>query len=244
MDIETINSFWAYEYFGCSISDIKNSRDIVCPHLYLKGYNGIFIMRINNKYIISTPEEKVFALSKITNCGLDLFDICVLQKALNDEISRYIGPCWIGYFDDTSDFITNSTQILTKSDIAWESVFEDLQKNCDKTEWSYSGIDKKLNCIAVQYNENKIVAAAPYVLWGNKVAHIGVITHPDFRNKGFGTNVITAITKAIKEKGLIPQYRTLCLNMPAIRAAIKCGYKEFAYHISVRLKPTKDNAVS
>ena len=237
MYTNTIESFWANDYFGCSLSDLKNEKDIVCPHRYMASYNGLFIMKTHNKFIVSAPDEMVSELKQIANRSFDLFDVAVLQNHLSIGIESYIGPSWIGYLNNTKNIIqTNATLILSKTDELFSLVFDDLQKSCDEKEWSHSGIDENSEYIAIQKYDKRIVSAASYELWGDKIAHIGIITNPLHRNNGFASNVLISLTEFIIKKGLIPQYRTLCSNLPAIKTAEKCGFMEYASHISVRLK--------
>ena len=237
MDKNYIDAYWACNYFGCTISDFRNQYDIVCPHFYLLGYNGVFIMNVYNKFVISAPEDKISIFSQIINRGNDLFDYQYLQSQLKDKFGQFIGPSWIGYpMNNKSCENPENTQILNKTDNKRILVFKQLRPCCDQTEWLHSGIDEASEYIAVRFLGDIIVSVASYEKWGEKVAHIGIITHPKFRNKGYAKNVLSLLTEFINQQGLIPQYRTLCMNIPAIRTAVKCGYAEYASHVSIRFK--------
>jgi GNAT superfamily N-acetyltransferase len=237
MDIKMIDSFWVNDFFGCSLSDLKSKNDIVCPHRYLTSYNGLFVMKINNKFMISAPDELVSNIKQMINNGYDLFDLSVYQSHLPIGIEHYISSSWIGYADSANvKNLTDSTMVLTKTDKYYSMVFDDLQKNCDDIEWSYSGLDKNCEHIAVHIIDNQIASAASYGLWGDKIAHIGIITHPQYRGKGFATNTLLSLTDLIISRNLIPQYRTLCSNISAIKVAEKCDFKKYATHIFIRLQ--------
>ena len=107
---------------------------------------------------------------------------------------------------------------------------------CSSGEWSDCGINSSSENVAALIADGEIVSAASYELWGEHIAHIGIITHPLFRGRGYAGKVLSYLTNFIFDQGLIPQYRTLCLNKPAISVARQCGYGQYAAHISVRLK--------
>jgi len=237
MEADCIDTFWACDFFGCGMSEFRSGRDVVCPHLYLTGWHGVFIMKVFGKFVVSAPKDKAERFAQIANHGHDLYDPELLRRCLKDSLGRYIGPSWIGYpANDTIYHHPEQVQILPGNDERRALVFEQLKLCCDETEWSHSGIDEASEYIAVQFLGDAIVSAASYEKWGDKIAHIGIITHPQFRNKGYAKNVLSAITGFIRRQGLIPQYRTLSANSPAVKAAVQCGYTEYASHIAVRLK--------
>ena len=160
MNKDFVDHFWADDYFNCMVADFCSEWDVLCPHFYLSGYNGIFIMKIFGKHVISAPESKISVLSQIINRGYDLYEPGLLQTLLADSFDCYIGPAWIAYPGDENPF----------------------------------------------------------------------------RSRGCAKNVLQLITEFSRQQGLIPQYRTLRSNAPAIKAALDCGYTEYASHISIRLR--------
>ena len=237
MEKSIINSFWYNDFFSCGSDAFENGLDIVCLYLYLAGYNGVFIMKINGKYIISVPEDQISSFKQIINLGYDLFDERLLCEYLNGKFERYIGPSWIGYFDGKNKHkYAGMAVILKKTDKRRALVLDDLRKRCTDTEWAHSGICEESEYIAALFAHDEAVSAASYELWGDKIAHIGIITHPSFRNKGYAKDVLWLLTKFIEQRSLIPQYRTLCVNTSAIGVARHCGYAEYATHIALRLK--------
>ena len=237
MSTHRVDAFWAYDFFNCAMSDFRGGRDIVRPHSFLSGYHGVFIMKAFGKFIVSAPEDKVEIFDRIANRGNDLFDPALLQRRLKDSFAAYIGPSWLGYPRHGHAYEgPEHVYVLPKVDKRRSLVFERLKISCDETEWSHSGIDEASEHIAVQFLGDEIVSAASYEKWGDKLAHIGVITHPQFRNRGYAKNVLASITGFVHRQGFIPQYRTLSANTPAVKAAVQCGYEEYASHIAIRLK--------
>ena len=80
-----------------------------------------------------------------------------------------------------------------------------------------------------------LIALAGYKSWGNVIAHISIITHPDFRGHGHGRAAVAhAMNQAVSD-GLIPQYQTLDSNGPSIEIASALGFSRYARSLAIRL---------
>jgi predicted GNAT family acetyltransferase len=82
-----------------------------------------------------------------------------------------------------------------------------------------------------------LVAVAGYTVWGDVIAHIAVITHPQYRGQGYGRAVVSRLTEEVLRQGLVPQYRTLEANQPSMAIARTLGFAYYATTVAVRLKP-------
>ena len=69
-----------------------------------------------------------------------------------------------------------------------------------------------------------------------KIAHIGVLTHPQYRGKGLATKVISGITDVALKANLGAQYRTLLSNYGSVGAGRKVGFQDFAETIAARVR--------
>ncbi|HUU59364.1 MAG TPA: GNAT family N-acetyltransferase [Phycisphaerae bacterium] len=109
---------------------------------------------------------------------------------------------------------------------------------CGETEWEHSGIQFGRPPICGRFEGDTLVAAASYEVWGQRIAHIGVVTHPQHRGKGFGKSVVAAISKCALATRLILQYRTLADNAPSMAIARSFGFQPYARTISVGVGAT------
>lgn len=80
-----------------------------------------------------------------------------------------------------------------------------------------------------------LAALATYEVWGGRLAHIGVVTHPVHRGRGHGRSAVAHLARMALAAGLIPQYRALESNIPSIRIAEALGFRCFATSVAVRL---------
>lgn len=72
--------------------------------------------------------------------------------------------------------------------------------------------------------EGRIVSHAVSLMQCREGIHIGIETHPDFRNKGFATAVGATLLVHCLEQGIYPHWSASCENAPSIHLAEKLGY--------------------
>ncbi|MGI6664480.1 MAG: GNAT family N-acetyltransferase [Christensenellaceae bacterium] len=233
MDFSRVDHFWAHTFFGCDMGAFQSKENIVCPHQYLQGYAGAFILHVYEKYVFSVPQKYLKRFQKIAAQEADIFDETVLSHDL--KTFQYIGPCWLGYANKAPKETKDDSSISIEAPSAIKQALNALKESCSADDWANSGIDENSIAVAVKYHGDKIVAAADYHMWGEAVAHIGIITHPAFRGKGYAKEALRAITREILQKGLLPQYRTLLANKAARNVAEAYGFQGYGTHISLRL---------
>ncbi len=81
----------------------------------------------------------------------------------------------------------------------------------------------------------RIVAAAGYERWGSHLAHIGVVTHPACRGRGYGRLVVREAARHALSQQLVPQYRTLIANAAAMRIGESLQFIKYGESIAARL---------
>jgi predicted GNAT family acetyltransferase len=90
--------------------------------------------------------------------------------------------------------------------------------------------------MAAYFDGERIVAMAGYRPWNEFAGDPCVLTHPEFRGRGYGTAVVSAVAAAALAKGKLLLYQTLEANRGAVQIALKLGYEQYARHVAVRLK--------
>jgi GNAT superfamily N-acetyltransferase len=79
----------------------------------------------------------------------------------------------------------------------------------------------------------KVVAAAGYRHWSGQVAHICVLTAPDWRGRGLARVVATAAVADGLANRLLPQWRTRV--EPSRRVARALGFRQLGAQLSIRV---------
>lgn len=81
------------------------------------------------------------------------------------------------------------------------------------------------------------LAGAGYVVWAGRLAHMGVLTSPLERGRGYGLLAAAVGTNAALEAGLIPQWRARWDNEPSKRLAQVLGYELVGSQTTVLIDP-------
>jgi RimJ/RimL family protein N-acetyltransferase len=82
-----------------------------------------------------------------------------------------------------------------------------------------------------------LAAAGMLEPWGARLRHVGILTHPGYRGRGYGKAVVSAMTAHGLAAGGVLQYRTLQANLPSVGIARALGFQRFAQTLAVRLTP-------
>jgi RimJ/RimL family protein N-acetyltransferase len=157
------------------------------------------------------------------------------QQALGTTHREVIGPAYLGYADAQRfrPLSHHPTRLLMPSDSA---AFAAFANTVGAVAWEQSGLGEGSQPIAGCWQEDKVVAAAGYRVWGATIAHIGVTTDPGVRGSGYGTSVVSAIGKQALENRYVLQYRTLQANHPSMAIATALGFQSYATTLVIRLR--------
>src|SRR4029453_5492339 len=110
-----------------------------------------------------------------------------------------------------------------------------LAAACGADAWEHSGITFDAPHLFGLIVDGLVVAAARGRPGWGETAHVGGVTHPDHRGRGFGRAVVSATTAQALAEGLIVLYQTALVNRPSVALATGLGYREYATHLAVRL---------
>lgn len=233
--LAAVDRYWAV-FFGCDPALFAAPGTIVLPHAGLGDYHGLFGFRRRETLIFSVPavrlerDRAAFGASPATL----LDDLPTLQERIAAPIERVVGPAFVGYAD-AGTFRRMSgagTRLLTADD---RDRFERFRRACSALEWEQGGSELGAQPVVGYCVGDEIAAASGFELWGERIAHIAVVTHPAHRGQGYGARVVGAIAAVALERGLIPQYRTLLSNTPSIGIGAALGFVPYAESLALRL---------
>lgn len=235
--LAAVDRYWA-GFFGCAPAIFAAPGTTVVPHAGIGDYHGLFLFRRRETLIISVPAARLErdrqALGAFPPTLLD--DLPALKAQIAAPIERVVGPAFVGYADAATlrAEAVADTRLLTAND---RDRFERLRQACSALEWDHGGSNPGEQPVVGYFLGDEIVAASGLELWGDRIAHIAVVTHPAHRGLGYGGKVVGAIAVVALERGLIPQYRTLMSNTPSIKIGAALGFLPYAETLAVRLEP-------
>ena len=242
--MNTVDEFWA-SFFGLDVSELLSPEPKIVPHAGLQGYHGVWVFRRGFQVIISAPSLLVAELSSALQ---PLFAMPnhhvtdeILIDLLGERTDKIIGPAFQGFlpeagFHPVDSPVASRARLLIEQDVR---ALADLRVACDIEEWEHSDIEPNIktgrNPVFGCFIDDKLVAAATYRIESG-AAFPGLITHPDFRNRGFGRAVLSKAVGHGLNNSLLLLYQTLVANKAAIAAAQSLGFKPYATHLALRLK--------
>ena len=229
--ISVVDAYWTTQ-FGCSAEELFAKPLRVLTHgPELADYRGVLALFRGKSAIVSIPpdcaEPLRALLSSIPNgCSPDTF-----ASALRSVSTAILGPAFLGYAETVSPE-THPTRALILDDTA---ALDFMERSCGPIDWEHGGSRIQDSCSAV-FVGSQIAALAGYQVWGGTIAHISIVTHPEFRGRGFGRSAVAHVARRAITAGLVPQYRTLDSNRPSLRIADALGFVRYATSVAVRLE--------
>jgi GNAT superfamily N-acetyltransferase len=234
--LQTIDDFWSNDV-GCSHEQLRAERTILVAHPdHYADFMGIFILLVGTSPIISLPRELYLTLASEaqTWSASDILDGGRLRSLIGDRVDGIIGPAFIGYTERGMfcEFEAPMTIVLNNTHATAVST---LRAACDPAEWEHVGGDLGGSVSIGIFVGEELVALARYSLWGVRIAHISIVTHPHYRQRGYGRAAVSQLTKILLDRNLIPKYRALDNNIASMKLAARLGFIRYATTMTVRL---------
>jgi GNAT superfamily N-acetyltransferase len=234
--VKVVDTYWA-GLFGCPGSHFSSRDTLVVPHTGLGDYPGVYFFARKDSLLVSTPPERLAELSPRL-VGLRpaaIKDLPGLRERIGLATGEELGPLFIGY-TDARTFVTPSptegVRLLTEAD---RPALEAMRAACSETDWEYGGCDFSERPVVGQFVGNSLTAVGSYAEWGGEIAHLSVITHPDYRKQGHGKGIVSAVTQEALRRAFVPQYRTRYANAPSLALATSLGFVELARSVAIKL---------
>jgi GNAT superfamily N-acetyltransferase len=227
--ISEATGYWS-SHLGCSIEMLfAQPLHIVTHGADLADYDGIFALFRGGAATVSFPPDRVGSLRRL----LPSLPFTPARFAAAFGVLEFtvIGPAYIGYAEVVGS-PAQPVRSLTADDALAAGA---LREACSETEWEHGGSLVGEHPASGVFAGSSLVALAGYEVWGGRIAHISVITHPAFRSRGFGCSAVAHLAGVALAAGLVPQYRTLESNRASIRIAESLGFVHYATSVAVRL---------
>lgn len=231
-----VAAYWA-SFLGCTPEQLATPGTWVGPHAGLEDYQGVYLLRREETCIVSVPAPLLAMVTARLGSlpAAASFDITRLRLVFGDAIERIVGPAWQGYLraDDFGPITRSNVRRLTAQD---ELALRRLEETCGEEEWESVGIGRSGKQVVFGATiGDMLVSAGMGEPRAATLLHIGIITHPAYRNQGHGRAVVSALSAYGLEADLIPRYQALAANGPSIAIARALGYSHYATTLAVRL---------
>ncbi len=234
--VSLLKKYWFRE-LGCASETFGVGKTLVVSHGTLTGYKGIIAFKFAGACIVSCPADFVPTLrNSLTGVATSVaFNPSYLENLPGIRVDRVIGPAWLGQITE-ADFLPQhgpETRELSPSDIP---LIKDFLASCSQQDIAVSSLEPERHLMFGTFVRRTLGAISNFEVLGGCVAHIGILTASKLRGQGIAKKAISLATATALKSALGIQYRTLVSNVPAIKAARRVGFSDFAETIAVRLK--------
>jgi GNAT superfamily N-acetyltransferase len=229
------DQFWA-EFLGIELADWTVPGVSIRSHAGLQGYRGLWCFRHAERTVVSAPTGWVSHLTRQLHDSSpsELLDGSFLEDLLGNDFEHLIGPAFQGCLDPLQfrHVENGNVRRLAPADAS----VHQFRADCNLEDWADSGLAKATGPLMGYFQDATLTALGGYRPWNAMAGDPCLLTHPDFRGRGYGTAVASAVVKQALDQGKLLLYQTLEANRGAVRIAFALGYEQYARHVAVRLK--------
>jgi GNAT superfamily N-acetyltransferase len=234
--VRAVVAFWA-KHLGCEEAHLDQpGTTVVRNGPDLADYQGATVLYRPPACVVAVPAawHATATVGLAHRPAANVFAVEPLRQVFGGAVDRVIGPAWLGYADpgDFTPAPTLGTRLLTDQDLP---ALERLATAVGPTAWAHSGIDPERPPVFGCYAAQALAAAGMLEPWGTRLLHVGIVTHPTYRGRGYGRAVVSAMTASGLAAGAVVQYRTLADNVASVAIAQALGFQRFGQTLAVRL---------
>ena len=231
---ERIHRYWGNRY-GLSPKEIQQPGVRVVPHAR-PGWDDDFVSVLLRDDVcvvsVAEPHYDMF-LGRLQNVDVPKsLGFEMASSFLGVSISKENGLFYQAYAELEHFRLVEDEAVRTLG-LADEDLLDDLRDVCDAYEWSQSGLERYESERFAYFLDDQIVAAARYDLWAADAASIGVITHPQYRGKGYGRAVVSVAMAHALDAGYMVIYQARLNNVASIAISQALGCCKYGNTMSL-----------
>jgi hypothetical protein len=190
--IEVLDAFWSGRT-SCVPTDFDSDDIAIVARPATDGSDYALVFRRKQRLQITCSASLLNGLRAATRGQPRdvVFDPVFLRRALPNRVDRIIGPAYLGYLD-ALPIGPDDPGVRTLA-IGDTDALDDLRRVVSAQDWEHSGLAPG-QPMAGCFVSGSLVCAAGYEVWGERIAHIGVVTRIQARSSGYGRRCVRAIT--------------------------------------------------
>jgi GNAT superfamily N-acetyltransferase len=242
---EQHDRFWA-EYLGVKPSDWGVPGVSVNAHVGLKGYRGVWFFSRRDRLVVSAPNGWVPHISQYL-ANLSQYDKVAeeapLRELFGDDFDRRIGPALQGALIPERFRPFKSENVRQPAAVDWQAI-QAFRSECGEEGGVDFGMDGAALYQATYFKDGRVAAWSGFRPWNDHAGDPCVLTHPEYRGRGWGTAVVSMTVELALAAGKLLLYQTLETNTAAVKLAQRLGYVRYAQHVAVRLKANAPSSPS
>lgn len=236
--LDAADGYWA-AFLGVPRGQLRPAAPLVVPHAVgLAGYRGMYAQSFGGAApVVSLPAELLarFGDDAAGAAAGGLVDDGRWRRVFGGRMDAVVGPAAIAYADAGTLRPSATNADLRPLADADRSALDALRRAVTDEEWAHGGSTMQDGPVVGAFVDGALAAVAGYEVWGGRIAHLGIVSHPAHRGRGLGTAAVAGAARTALDAGLAAQYRTLASNTPSLRIARRLGFLPYATSLAVRL---------
>ena len=170
---------------------------------------------INNKINNARKDSRVFIDKLKDSLKLDNY------KVGNKTIYLFLDP------DDYKESVLESKYKIYKIEEEYKKEFEEFKSECPKKDLDEGQVSIEDPVVFGCYHRNKLVGVTSYWFWGEHIADIGVVIHPEYRKQGLGKSLVSKLCEWGINNEKINLYRHNEKNKKSHQLAISLNFQQY-----------------
>lgn len=243
---KVVYEFWA-DRFGCSLEDFSKAgtlfirdKEITDPsRMILYQVDKMSVVRIfpalADQIWVQDKHPETLKMEEIQSMLGDGRQVSVSSTLLD----KYLDPEDFTFFDPNGEF--PARRVDAEKD---KSILFSLFESCTKEDLDAADIyiDDPDPVIFGLFDGEKMVAYASHRYWGESIADMGVLIHPEYRSQGLGKAVISALCEWCIQNKVVPMYRVFSHHEYSRRIPLALGFKDMVLVESLKVLEKQKNA--
>jgi GNAT superfamily N-acetyltransferase len=217
----------------------RDAEVVVAAHPEPSHSDHVYLIRREDSCIIVVPQALVGSttIACASWPSAAVFDRAFVRSLYGDDVAAVHGPFWLGYATTESfrQVDGRGSRRLEGSDD--DAALAGLRARVPDEHALDAGLGVPAQRAYGCFVDGELVCAGTLTPFRGLAANIGVLTHPGHRNQGYGTAMVSTLTRAALAESSTAQFRALTENRPALRVARVLGYIEDGHTFEVELRP-------
>jgi GNAT superfamily N-acetyltransferase len=109
-----------------------------------------------------------------------------------------------------------------------------MRRDCPAEDWAKVASLAAPAAAFGEFHRGRLVAISGYVIWGEAIAHLAVLVHPDYRGRGLAIAAVEYALEGARSADLVPQYRFLESNPASREVGARAGFEWYIRTLVLR----------
>ncbi|MFJ3128005.1 GNAT family N-acetyltransferase [Streptomyces sp. NPDC086993] len=209
-----------------SVNVVVSPRSGLCP----VGWVGV--VALGGSAIVTAPSDSAAVIVRGALGRLPVeavVDSALVREAL--PVARVLGPATLSYVSPASFRPVEAGALTVEQLSGADPGLRMLEQVAGHEDAGEAALDEITSPAFVVREHGQVVAAAGYLAWPRRTAHISVLTAPEARGRGLARVTGSAAVAHALAAGLLPQWRA---RPPASRrVAAALGFEELGSQLSI-----------